>query len=196
MRDGAGTKTCLIGKDTSGNTFFHAHKKASYRTTGYRCRIKGAADDRAENSRNIFPVDNNYANGKDNIKQCHERYQSLCNLADSLDSTKENQTYKDCQDDSHDKIHSRSIVCSDHIVIDQCRINSRCDSVNLSCISGSENSQHTESGKQIRQPVPVFLKTILDVVHRAAYQIPVGIGLTEMDSKCNLGKFRTHSEEC
>ena len=196
MCDGTGTKTCLIGKNTSGNTFFHAHEKASYCTTCYRCRIKCTADNRAENTRNIFPVDDNYADGKNNVKQRHKRYQFFCNLADPFDSAKQDQSYKYCQNDSHNKVHCGSIVCSDHIVIDQRRINSSCDSIDLRCVSGSENSQHTESGKQICQPVPMFLKTILNVIHWSSNQISVGIGFAEMYRKCYLGKLCTHSKKC
>ena len=196
MCDGTGTKTCLIGKNTSGNTFFHTHEKASYYTACHRCRIKCPSDDSAENTRNIFPVDDNYTDGKNNIKQCHKRYQLFCNLADPFDSAKQDHCHKNRKDDPHNKVYRRSVVCSDHIVIDQCRINSCCNGINLSCISGSENSKHTESGKQIRQPVPVFLKTILNVIHWSSNQISVGIGFAEMYSECNLGKLRTHSKKC
>ena len=81
MCDGTGTKTCLIGKNTSGNTFFHTHEKASYYAACHRCRIKCSSDDSAENTRNIFPVDDNYTDGKNNIKQCHKRHQLLGNTS-------------------------------------------------------------------------------------------------------------------
>ena len=142
-------------------TPFHTHEKASYYAACHRCRIKCASDDSAENTRNIFPVDDNYTDGKNNIKQCHKRYQLFCNLADPFDSAKQDHCHKNRKDDPHNKVYRRSIVCSDHIVIDQCRINSCCNGINLGCISGSENSKHTKSGKQICQPVPVFFRPFL-----------------------------------
>ena len=42
--------------------------------------------------------------------------------------------------------------------------------------------------------MPVFAKTILDIVHRTTNIIPFLVTFSEVNCKCYFGKFRTHSK--
>ena len=48
MCDRTGSKSCLIGKNTSGNTLFHTHEKASHCSACHGCRVKCTLKNRTE----------------------------------------------------------------------------------------------------------------------------------------------------
>ena len=129
------------------------------------------------------------------IHDRHERYQLRGNIADTLDAADQDQGDDDRQchaDDQVDKLHS---ICRQCIKAAQSRINGSSDSVDLCSITGTEHSQHTESGKEIRQEVPFFIQSVLNIIHGAAYQVSLCIGLAEVYSKCYFGKLGAHAEQ-
>ncbi len=62
--------------------------------------------------------------------------------------------------------------------------------LNISC--SPSNRQICE---QIRKEVPFFIQSVLNIIHRAAYQISLCIGLAEVYSKCYFGKLGAHAEQ-
>ena len=129
------------------------------------------------------------------IHDRHERNEFGGDIADTLDAADQDQGNDDRQshaDDQVDKLHS---ICRQYVKAAQSRINGSSDRIDLCGITGTEHSQHTESGEQIRQEVPFFIQSVLNIIHRAAYQISLCIGLAEVYSKCYFGELGAHAEQ-
>ena len=90
---------------------------------------------------------------------------------------------------------STALNCRQYVKAAQSRINGSSDSVDLCGITGTEYGQHTESGEQIRQEVPFFIQSVLNIIHGTAYQVALCIGLAEVYSKCYFGKLGAHAEQ-
>ena len=129
------------------------------------------------------------------IHDRHERNKFGGDIADTLDAADQDQGNDDRQshaDDQVDKLHS---ICRQYVKAAQSRINGSSDRIDLCGITGTKHSQHTESGEQIRQEVPFFIQSVLDIIHRAAYQISLCIGLAKVYSKRYLGELGAHAEQ-
>ena len=145
--------------------------------------------------RNITEVDQYNTKCQKNIKQCHKRNQFFRHTSDSLDTAKKDQTDQNRDHDSDDQIQCADRLIRNQVEIDQCGIDSRCDRIDLCGITGTEYGKDTKSGKKVRQPVPVFFKTIFYIIHRSADKISLGVSFTKMYGKGNFSKFGTHAKD-
>ena len=133
---------------------------------------------------------------KNYIDQCHKRNKLLCDLTDSLNSAKKDQTDQNCKHNSDNQIQCSNGIFSYDSIIKKCRIDCCCDCIHLCCISRSKYSQNSECSEQISQPVPMLFQTIFDIIHRSTDTISFCIRLMEMNCKSNFGKLCTHSKKC
>ena len=145
--------------------------------------------------RNITEVDQYNTKCQKNIKQCHKRNQFFCHTSDSLDTAKKDQTDQNRDHDSDDQIQCADRLIRNQVEINQCGIDSCCDRIDLCGITGTEYGKDTKSGKKVRQPVPVFFKTIFYIIHRSADKISLGVSFTKMYGKGNFSKFGTHAKD-
>ena len=86
MGNGSGTKTILIGENSSGNTLFHTKEQTSHDTTGDCGRMERTFNNGSKYTRNYIKVEKNYTNSQYDIKQCHEWNQFFGHLTDSFDA--------------------------------------------------------------------------------------------------------------
>ena len=178
MGDGTGTKTSLIGEDTTGNALFHAEEHASDDTSchcGWRERTFKDGD---KHTWNHTPVKNYDAKSQDDVQKCHKRNELFRYLSDPLDAAKQNQGDQNGNDDTNGQIGDGSLFLGDHMEIDQGRVDCGGDGVNLCGVAGTEYSQDAKSCEQICQPEKTPAQTIFNIVHGAAYQISIGIFFT------------------
>lgn len=81
MGDGSGTKTSLIGENSSGNTLFHTKEQTSHDTTGDCGRMERTFNNGSKYTRNYMKVEKNYTKSQYDIKQCHEWNQFFGHLS-------------------------------------------------------------------------------------------------------------------
>ena len=86
MGNGSGTKTSLIGENSSGNTLFHTKEQTSHDTTGDCGRMERTFNNGSKYTRNYMKVEKNYTKSQYDIKQCHEWNQFFGHLTDSFDA--------------------------------------------------------------------------------------------------------------
>ena len=196
MCDRTCTKSCLIREDSSGNTFLHTHKERSHGSSCHRCRRKRSFENGSKYSRNVLEIQNNNSKCKNYIDQCHKRNKLLCDLTDSLNSAKKDQTDQNCKHNSDNQIQCSNGIFSYDSIVKKCRIDCCCDCINLCCISCSKYCQNSKCSEQISQPVPMLFQTIFDIIHRSTDTISFHIRLMEMNCKSNFWKLCTHSKKC
>ena len=81
------------------------------------------------------------------IHDRHERYQLGGDISDALDAADQDQGDDDRQSHADDQVNKLYGICRQYVKAAQSRINGSSDSVDLCGITGTEHSQHTESGE-------------------------------------------------
>lgn len=69
-----------------------------------------APQDRYENRRNPVEIQQNYTDGKDNIKQSHKRNKLFCYLCDPFDTAEQDQRYEYRNDDTLNQVGGRDCI--------------------------------------------------------------------------------------
>ena len=196
MGDRTGTKTCFIGKDTAGYTFFQAEEETSDHTAGDGSRVKSSVNDIMEYSRNSLKIQYNHTDRKNDVQQCHERNQFFGDTSDSFDTAKQNHTDKKHDHNTKNQIQRFGCRFRNDVEIDQSSVDRSRDCIYLCGISGTENGQYTEGGIKNCKDLPFLAQSVFDVVHRTADIITLFISFAEMNGKCDLSEFRAHSKDC
>ena len=104
MCDRSGTKACFVGKNTTGNTFFHTHKHGSDSTAGNCLGRKCTFNNRNKNARNFTNINDNNAKSENDIQNSHKGNQLFGNLTDSFDAAQKHHGNQCGNKDSEDQI--------------------------------------------------------------------------------------------
>ena len=88
------------------------------------------------------------------------------------------------------------MVCADHIVLRQRRIDSGYNGVYLRSVSGTKHRQRAEQRIQHRQKLLVPTETVFNVIHRPADPLAGLAALTKMYRQRNFRKLCAHTEQC
>ena len=170
MGDRCGTKTSFVREDAACNTIFDSSTDGNTHCAAADCfRIEGADENAVERMWDIGDVDDQHDKCKDEVEQCHERYELFSNLCDTIDTTDDNDCYDDCQNNTSDlNRHAEGIV------------QGRRDGVTLGEVTDTEAGDRCEKGEQegkdlTEGALPAFARTeaVAEVVHRTPVYMPI-----------------------
>ena len=133
--------------------------------------------------------------GKYDIKKTHDRDQLLRDGADALDAAEEDDADERRDGDAEDEVQQRPLTlgCRDERVD---RVIQRADDgVDLRHVADAERSDACKYAEQNAEPLPVLSETVLDIVHRAADPVALGVTLAEANGKRDLGILDDHAEQ-
>lgn len=178
MGDGTGTKTSLIGEDTTGNALFMLRNMLPMTPPahcGWReCTFK----DGDKHTWNHTPVKNYDAKSQDDVQKCHKRNELFRYLSDGLMPPSRIRAIITVMMIPMARLVME--VCSWVITWKLIRAELTAVVMVLTCVAlpGTEYSQDAKACEQICQPEKTPAQTIFNIVHGAAYQISIGIFFT------------------
>ena len=195
MGDGAGTETCFVREDATGNALLHADEEAAHDAASNGGGIEGTLENGGKHSGNLADIHNDKAQTQYDVQQGHEGHQTLGDLADALDTANEDHGDNHADHHADDQIAGAYGGCGQQAVVQQGGVDGGGDGVDLGGVAGAEDGADAEEGVQVSQPHPLFAQTVLDVVHGAAYIVALGVPLPEVDSQGHFGELGAHAEQ-
>ena len=196
---GVGDGTCsqpgFVGEDPSCNSFLHAQEKASDHASRDGGGSEGSFEDGGKYSGDVLYVQHDDSQSQDHIEKGHERHEHLCNSPDPLDTAQKDHGDQHRDDDPDDQAGGRHRGRTDHMEIEERRIDGGGDGIDLCGVPRAEYGEHAEQGKYISHPAPFRSESVFDIVPGTADPVAVFVFLSEMYRERYLGKFGAHSEK-
>ena len=95
------TKTSFVREDPTCNTIFDSCANGDTNYAAANCvRAESAYEDGLQSKWNLIDLNDKNDDSKDEIEQCHERYEFFSNLCDTVDPTKNNNQNDNCKNDT------------------------------------------------------------------------------------------------
>ena len=191
MDHNRGTKTCLVGEDTSLHTPGNSELEAvACDTAADSLHGESAAENGSKDFRHPADMHDQNDESAEHIGNCHERHEFLRDCRDTLDAADDNQCGKDHQNDT------RNIGGdSEHLV------QVGADRVDLAHVADTERgdgAEHTEKHCQNSADLLASgfgTETVVQIVHSSAAPLADFVFTAVIDTQHVFGEVCHHAEE-
>ena len=196
VRDGRGAEARFIGEGASAQTpddGLLERDAAGRAAEGLGC--EGRAEDLGEGRADVASVAEDDDEGEDDIEDAHDRDELLGHRADTLDAAEEDHADQARDHKAENEVQQLPLpFCRGDEGVDGV-VERADDGVDLRHVADAEGGDGREHAEQHADPLPVLAEAILDVVHRAADPVALGVTFPVLDGECDLGILDDHAEQ-
>ncbi len=140
-------------------------------------------------------VEKHHDQAGQDIDSGHDGYQLLSNRANALDAADEHDANDNHQDDRQDDVNGHLLLRSSGDKGLDSGIDGVSDVAHLHRVADTEGGEAAKHTEDDTQPFPVLTQAILDIVHRAADPVTLGVALTEFHRQQHLGVLGRHAQQ-
>ena len=196
VRDGGGAETGLVGEGAAA----HApddrllEHDAGGRAED-RARRKGAGEDQVEGVADAGDMLDDDDQRKEDVERAHEGDELFADLADALDAAEEDQRDERGENDAAHEVDRAGGARGGGDEGDDRVIQRADDGLRLRAVADAEGGERREYAVKAAEPFPLGAHAVLDIIHRAADPVALGVALTVADGEHDLGVLGDHAHQ-